>query len=445
MTKISIIGAGTMQFVRALVADITTYPELDGCTVCLMDINPDRLEMSRKLADRIVVQQRSNVRIEVTTDRVEALKGADYVMTTFQIGGLDAVEQDIYIPEKYGVSQCVGDTMGPGGIFRGLRTIPVLMDICRDMERHCPDAMLLQYCNPMAVNMWAIAEAFPQIKMAGLCHSIQGTSRMMANWIDAPYQEITFKAAGINHMAWFLEFKWNGKDAYPLLWEAMKRPELYAKEPVRIDLARHAGIFMTESSGHLSEYLPWFRNTPENIEECVVSKFTDPGADWLDWGRTGGFLKFAKRDLETAPARRAKWISGEVPVPVERSVEYGPAIVAAVESNQPFVFYGNVLNTGLITNLPQGSCVEVPVVVDRHGFRPTHAGTLPPHLAALNMTNVIVQELTVRASQSGDPLLLRNAMALDPIVAANLNLDQIDAMTTEMLEANKQWLPQFKL
>lgn len=442
MPKISIIGAGTMQFVRALVADVTTYPELDGCEICLMDINAERLAMSKALADRIIEQQHSRCVITATTDRAEALKGAGYVMTTFQIGGLPGAEADIRIPEKYGVSQCVGDTLGPGGIFRGLRTIPVLLDICRDMQEICPDAILLQYCNPMAINMWAVADAFPQMKMAGLCHSIPGTSRLMAHWIGAPYEEITFRAAGINHMAWFLEFKWNGQDAYPLLWEAVGNPEVYGKEPVRIDVARHVGCFMTESSGHLSEYLPWFRNTPAHIED-LVAKFTDPGADWLDWGRTGGYLKFCYRELETAPARRAKWISGEVPVPVERSVEYGPAIVAAVETNQPLVFYGNVKNTGLIPNLPQGCCVEVPVVVDRHGFRPTHAGALPPHLAALNTTNILVQELTVRGSQAGDRDLIRHAVSLDPVVAATCSLPDIEAMTRELFEAHSRWLPQF--
>lgn len=442
MPKIAIIGAGTMQFVRALVADITTYPELEGAEVCLMDINPERLAMSKALADRIILQQNSKCVITTTTDRKEALTGARYVMITFQIGGLSAVEADIRIPEKYGVSQCVGDTMGPGGIFRGLRTIPVLIDVARDMEAICPDAILLQYCNPMAINMWALQDEFPGMKMAGLCHSIQGTSRMMARWIGAPYDEITFRAAGINHMAWFLEFKWNGKDAYPLLREAVKNPELYGKEPVRIDMLRHVGVFMTESSGHLSEYLPWYRNAEEHIAD-LVAKFTDPGADWLDWGRTAGYLKFCYRELETAPARRAKWISGEVPVPVDRSVEYGPAIVAAVETNQPLVFYGNVKNTGLIPNLADGCCVEVPVVVDRHGFRPTHAGALPPHLAALNTTNIIVQELTVRGSQTGDRDLIRNAMALDPVVATRLSLSEVDALTREMFEAHERWLPQF--
>jgi alpha-galactosidase len=443
MPKIAIIGAGTMQFVRALVADITTYPELAGAEVCLMDISPERLDMSKRLADRIILQQQSNVKITTTTDRVEALKGAQYVMITFQIGGLAAVEDDIRIPEKYGVSQCVGDTMGPGGIFRGLRTVPVLIDVARDMEKYCPDAILLQYCNPMAINMWALQEAVPGLKMAGLCHSIPGASRMMASWIGAPYEEITFTAAGINHMAWFLEFKWNGQDAYPLLWKAMEDPANYAKEPVRIDMARHVGYFMTESSGHLSEYLPWFRNSERHIDE-LVAKFTDPGADWLDWGRTGGYLKFCHRELETAPARRLRWINGEVPVPVERSVEYGPAIVAAVEANQPLVFYGNVLNTGLIDNLAPGSCVEVPVVVDRHGFRPTHVGKLPPHLAALNTTNIIVQELTARGSQTGDRDLIRNAIALDPVTSSVLSLSEIDAMTNEMFAANERWLPQFK-
>ncbi len=442
MPKITIIGAGTMAFIKALVGDITTYPELDGCEICLMDISADRLDMSVRLAKKILEQEQSRCTITATTDRRESLQGADYVLTTFQVGGLSAYEQDIAIPEQYGVSQCVGDTLNPGGIFRGLRHIPVLQAIAQDMEAICPDAYLLQYANPMAINMWAISESSPGIKAVGLCHSIQGTSRLMARWIGAPYEEISFQAAGINHMAWFLEFKWKGKDAYPLLWQALKDPAIYGKEPVRIDMARHVGYFMTESSGHLSEYLPWFRKRPDLMEE-LVGKFTDPGADWLDWGRGGGYYRHCIRELETAPPRRAKWINGEVPIPVERSVEYGPAIIAAVETNRPFVFNGNVRNTGLITNLPQGACVEVPIVVDRNGMRPCYVGDLPPHLAAINTTNILAQGLTVKGSLSGDRDLIRHAVALDPLTAAACSLSEIRKMTDELFEAHARFLPQF--
>ncbi|MGE5673009.1 MAG: alpha-glucosidase/alpha-galactosidase [Mycobacterium leprae] len=444
MPKITLIGAGSMTFAKNLIGDIISYPELAGAEICLMDINPERLQMSVQLGELLMSQKGGNqCTIFPTTDRRAALKGAHYVITAFQAGGLKAYEKDIEIPAKYGVSQCVGDTLNPGGIFRGLRTIPVMQAIAREMAELCPDAVLLQYNNPMAISTWGTYASAPDLKVVGLCHSVQGTAQMLADWIGAPMEQVSYRCAGINHMAWFLEYKWQGKDAYPLIREAVKDPVRYGKEPIRIDLLRHFGYFVTESSGHASEYNPWFRKRPEVLAQ-TVAKFTDPGHDWLDWGRGGGYLKHCYRELEMLPPRRERWIKGEEPVPFKRSHEYGIQIIHAMETNTPTTIYGNVRNTGLVTNLPADACVEVPVLVDGTGLRPIYVGNLPPQLAALNRTNVGAQELAVTGSLLGDRELVKLALAMDPLTGAVCSLDEIEAMTRELFEAHAQWLPQFQ-
>lgn len=441
MPKITMIGAGSMVFAKNLIGDILSYPELDGSVISLMDIDPARLEMSASLARQMVAQQRSRCRIEATLDRREALAGANYVIIAIQVGGLDAYEQDIEIPRRYGVEQCVGDTLNPGGIFRGLRTIPVLQSICRDMEELCPDALMLQYSNPMCINMWAIAESSP-IRAVGLCHSVQGTSEMLARFIGAPYNEVSFRCAGINHMAWFTEFSWNGEDAYPLIHKAADDPVIYGSEPVRFDMLRHLGYFVTESSGHASEYNPWFRKRPDLLEQTIAT-FTQPNYHWVNWGRTGGYLNHCKKRLDEFGGKLERWLSGAEAIPISRSHEYGIQIIHSMETNTLRLVHGNVPNTGLITNLPQGCCVEVPTLVDKTGLRPTYIGALPPQLAALNRTNTNVQELAVQGSLRGDRDLIRHALMMDPLTAAVCSLDQIEAMTKELFAAHQQWLPQF--
>src|SRR5919112_5305057 len=297
MTKITFIGAGSLVFTRNLCSDILLTPVLRECTISLMDIDPGRLSQSRDLVQAIIDQRRLKARLEATTDQREAVRDADYVVTTFQEGGLKAYDLDIEIPKRYGVKQCVGDTLGPGGVFRALRTIPVLLGLCRDMDRVAPDALLLNYVNPMAANCWAVdaATARPQI---GLCHSVQDTSKMLAEWVGVPYEEVAYLCAGINHQAFFLRFSRDGEDLYPAIKEAAQREDAKSREPVRIELMEHFGYFVTESSGHASEYVPYFRKNSQTVEEDLVPRFTDERNHWYDYGRTGGYLRHCISWLE---------------------------------------------------------------------------------------------------------------------------------------------------
>jgi alpha-galactosidase len=407
-----------------------------------MDIDPRRLGQAETLVQSIVDRRGLSARVEATTDRREAVNGADYVGTTFQQGGLEAYALDIEIPERYGVGQCVGDTLGPGGVFRSLRTIPVLIGLCEDMDDLAPDALLLNYVNPMAANCWAvdIATGRPHV---GLCHSVQGTSEMLARWVGIPYEETVSLCAGINHQAWFLEFRRGDEDLYPLIWQAIERPEVYGQEPVRIDLMKHFGYFVTESSGHASEYVPYFRKTALMIEEELAPRFENEHDRWFDFGRTGGYLRHCYERQRSAAGEYNELIEGVQPLPSERSHEYGCVILEAMETNRPARVNGNVPNLGLIDNLPQGCCVEVPCLVDGNGIQPTKVGWLPPQLAGLNRTQVSVQELIVEAALTGDVEAVYHAVSLDPLTGAVCTLPQIRAMVGEMLEAQSRWLPQF--
>jgi alpha-galactosidase len=442
MPKITLIGAGSVVFTRNLSSDILLTPALQESTIALMDIDPERLAQARDLVQAIIDQRGLKAQVEATTDRREAVRDADYVITTFQQGGLDAYALDIEIPQRYGVEQCVGDTLGPGGVFRGLRTIPVLIDLCHDMDDLAPDALLLNYVNPMAANCWAVdvATGRPHV---GLCHSVQGTSEMLAQWIGVPYDEVIYLCAGINHQAWFLEFRRGKEDLYPLIWQAIERPEVYAQEPVRIELMKHFGYFVTESSGHASEYLPYFRKNAQMVNEDLVPRFTDNVNHWFDFGRTGGYLRFCIRWFEETQEFYRNLLEGVKDLPTERTHEYGSYIIEAMETNQPVRINGNVPNWGLIDNLPQGCCVEVPCLVDGNGIQPTAIGALPTQLAALNRTNVNVQELIVEAALTGDTEAVYHAVMLDPLTAAVCTLPQIRSMVDELLAAQSQWLPQF--
>ena len=440
MPKITFIGAGSLVFTRNLCSDILLAPALQGSTIALMDIDPIRLEQARAIVQAMVDQRKLKARVVATTDRRAAVKGADYVITTFQQGGLDAYKLDIAIPQKYGVEQCVGDTLGPGGVFRALRTIPVLLDLCEEMDLSAPEALLLNYVNPMAANCWAVADGSGRPHV-GLCHSVQGTSEMLARWIDAPYDEVNFVCAGINHQAFFLEFRRGNEDVYHLLRGAITRPEVIAEEPVRTDLMKYFGYFVTESSGHASEYAPYFRKTARMVNEELAPRFTDPVNHWFDFGRTGGYLRHCLHRLEQFQSDYDEIVGGEFPT--ARSHEYGSRIIEAMETNKPAVIAGNVPNTGLITNLPAGCCVEVPCLVNASGVQPTFIGNLPPQLAALNRTNINVQSLIVEAALSGDTDAVYHAVMLDPLTAAVCTLPQIHALVTEMLDAQEQWLPEF--
>jgi alpha-galactosidase len=443
MPKITFIGAGSVVFTRNLCNDILLTPALQNSTIALMDIDERRLAQARDLVQALIDRRGVRAKVEATTDRRIAVRGADYVITTFQQGGLEAYAQDIEIPQRYGVEQCVGDTLGPGGVFRALRTIPVLIELGREMDELAPDALLLNYVNPMAANSWAFDRATGRPHV-GLCHSVQGTSEMLAQWIEAPYDEVVYRCAGINHQAFFLEFRQGAENLYPRIWQAIERPEIDAQEPVRIDIMKHFGYFVTESSGHASEYMPYFRKTVQMIDEALVPRFTDHVNHWFDFGRTGGYLRHCISRLETAQHEFDELIAGTRELRATRSHEYGSAIMEAIETNRPARINGNVPNRDLIPRLPPGCCVEVPCLVDKNGLQPTHIGALPPNLAALMQTNINVQSLTVEAALTCQREHIYHAAMLDPHTAAQLTLDEIWSLVDELLDAHREWLPEYQ-
>jgi alpha-galactosidase len=441
MAKITFIGAGSLVFTRNLCSDILLSPALRDNTITLMDIDSSRLEQSRQIVQAIGEKRKLPAVIEATTDRAKAIADADYVITTFQQGGLEAYEFDIEIPRKYGVEQCVGDTLGPGGIFRALRTIPILLDVCSELDKLAPDALLLNYVNPMAAICWAVSAASGR-PFVGLCHSVQHTSEMLARWISVPHNEVRFLCAGINHQAFFLEFRTCEQDLYPLIREAIQRPQVYGEEPVRIELMKHFGYFVTESSGHASEYSPYFRKSAGMVEEELVPKFTEKVNDWLDFGRTGGYLRHCRSRLESFQKEQEEILTSDPPS--ERTHEYGSYIIEAIETDHPIRINGNVTNTGLIGSLPEGCCVEVPCLVDGNGIQPTRVAKFPAQLAALNRTNVNVQELIVEAALTGKREAVYHAAMLDPLTAAVCTLDEIRRMVDELFEAQKDWIGKIK-
>ncbi len=442
MPKITFIGAGSLVFTRHLCNDILLTPALQESEIVLMDIDPQRLEMVKSIVKTLVEKRGGKAKVSATLDRRAALSGTDYVITTFQQGGLEAYKLDIEIPGRHGVGQCVGDTLGPGGVFRALRTIPVLLDICDELDDVAPEALLLNYVNPMAANCWAIniGSGRPHV---GLCHSVQGTSEMLARWAGVPYHQVQFLCAGINHQAWFLDFRFRGEDLYPKLWQAIDQEGPLAEEPVRIELMKYFGYFVTESSGHASEYLPYFRKSADIIEKDLIPRFRDPRNAWYGLGGTGGYLRYCLERREKFQEEYEDVAAGNIPLTEERTHEYGTYIMEAMETDQPTRVNGNVPNRGLIRNLPEGRCVEVPCLVDANGVQPTYVGDLPTQLAALNRTNINVQELVVEAGLSGKPDAVYHAVMLDPLTAAVCTLPQIHTMVAEMFEAQRQWLPQF--
>ena len=438
MTKIAFIGAGSLGFTRGLVRDILTFPLLQDATLALMDIDAERLEFAQKSVQRIVDMGGYPARVEATLNRAEALTGADAVLCTILAGGTEVWRHDIEIPKKHGVDTNIGDTRGPSGIFRALRTIPVMLDIVHDMERYCPNAILLNYTNPMAMLCRAMQrETF--IRLTGLCHSVQGTAMMLADWIGAPCEQVTYTCAGINHQAWYLRFEWNGKDAYPLIRQAVTtRPEIYNEEIVRNEMFLHLDYYVTESSGHNSEYNWWFRKRPDLIE-----RYCTHGTGWNP-GEYAYILKEYQQAESTWKEEARRWFALDTPISLEREQEYAAYIINAWKGGEVFGFNGNVPNTGLITNLPQGVCVEVPIFVDKARFHPVHVGALPQQCVTLTHVSVMVEEMAVEAALTGNPRLVFQAIAHDPLTAAVLSLAEIKGMVNDMLQKNRDYLPQFK-
>ncbi len=435
MAKMAFIGAGSIGFTRGLIRDILTFPLLKDATISLMDVDRERLEFAKKSVERIVSAGKYPAKIEATMDRKKALKGADAVLCTILAGGVNVWRHDIEIPKKYGVDINVGDTRGPAGIFRALRTIPVMLDICRDIEKQCPNAILLNYTNPMAMLCRAM-QSKTAVKVSGLCHSVQGTAEMLAKWIGADMNRITYLCAGINHQAWFLEFKKDGKDAYPLIRKAMKKKEVYQHELVRNEMLLALGYYVTESSGHNSEYNWWFRKRPDLIEKyCTHSTGWNPGV-------YAYILKYYLDRENTWKDDIKKWM--EEPVDLKRGLEYAASIINAYMGGAPYMFNGNVPNDGIITNLPKDVCVEVPVLADKKGFKAIHVGTLPPQCAALNNISVAVEEMAVEGALTGNAEMVFHAICYDPLTASVLSLAEIRKMVEKMFEKNKPHLPQFK-
>ncbi|NLW51261.1 MAG: alpha-galactosidase [Candidatus Brocadiaceae bacterium] len=437
MAKIAFIGAGSFGFTRGLVRDILTFPLLKDATLSLMDVNTERLDFARRAVQAIADKGQYPARIEATMDRREALQGADAVVCTILAGGVNVWRHDIEIPKKYGVDTNIGDTRSVSGIFRALRTIPEMLAICRDMEELCPDALLLNYTNPMAMLCRAMQRE-STIQATGLCHSVQGTAGMLARWIRTPMDRIDYVCAGINHQAWYVRFEKDGKDAYPLIRRALRKPEIYNEEQVRNEMFLALGYYVTESSGHNSEYNWWFRKRPDLIE-----KYCTHGTGWNPGEYAYILNEYASRQ-KTWKKQVREWFRKGAPISLERGHEYAAAIINARVGGEPFEFNGNVPNTGIIPNLPEGACVEVPVVANRRGINAFHVGPLPPQCAALNNISIAVEEMAVEAALTGDPTLLYQAICYDPLTAAVLSLAEIKDMTREMLKRNRRYLPQFK-
>jgi alpha-galactosidase len=437
MRKIAFIGAGSFGFTRTLVKDILTFPALSDCTIALMDINPERLAAITKAVEKIVEKGKYAAKVISTTNRAEALEGADGVVCTILSGGVQVWRHDIEIPKKYGIDINVGDTRGPAGIFRALRTIPDMLDICKDIEKYCPDAVFLNYTNPMAMLVRAM-QGQSKVNVTGLCHSVQGTAEMLAKWIGAPMEEITYRCAGINHQAFYLDYKWNGKDAYPLIREAMKKPDIYNQEIVRNEMFLHLDYYVTESSGHNSEYNAWFRKRPDLIE-----KYCTHGTGWNPGHYAYILDEYLKRE-DTWKNEIIEWLAKD-DINLSRGHEYAAYIFnATIGDGTLFEFNGNVRNFGLIDNLPEGCCVEVPVLASKRGLDPMHVGPLPDHLAVLVNTSARCEELAVEGAITGDPRKIYHAVCFDPLTSSVLSLAEIKSMVDEMFDTNRAYLPQFK-
>jgi len=424
--KITLIGAGSVVFAKSLLGDILQFPELSDSTLCLMDVDPQRLKVAEVMATKMIAALRVKAKVIATLDQRAAIRGARYVICTVQVGGYKpGTVIDFEIPRKYGLLQTIGDTLGVGGVFRGLRTIPVVTGIARDIaEVGAPGCLLLNYSNPMAMNCTAVARA-TGIPHVGLCHSVQGTSKQLAGYLGLPFEDITYRVAGINHMAFFLKFEYRGQDAYPLLFDLLKKPEFKA-DRVRFEMMRRTGYFVTESSEHQSEYVPYFIHHGEE----VLTKFEVPIDEYLR--RCESIIAtWKKTETELLGEDGAIKVGGQ-------SHEYGSFIIHSRETNTPRVIYGNVPNTWLIENLPRGACVELPVLVDAQGLQPTHIGNLPPQLAALCQTNINVQDLTVEAALTGRREHIYHAVMLDPHTATVLTLDKIWAMCDELIAAHQK-------
>jgi alpha-galactosidase len=428
--KIAMIGAGSVVFARHLLGDIMSWPEFKQPHIALMDINEDRLMVAERMAQKVAAAVEAEPLITAHKTRKPALDGADYVINTIQVGGFPATKLDFDIPEKYGLKQTIADTNGIGGIFRALRTMPVMVGIAKEMEEVCPHAIFINYANPMAMVCWAVLKA-TKIQTVGLCHSVQGTAHMLARFMGIPPEELVYSAAGINHMNFYLKLEHNGRDVYPKLRKAFDKPEVWEKEKVRGEVFRRLGYFVSESSEHFSEYVPWFI---KNDHPELIKRFSIPIREYIrrcEW--SDKYWKQSKKEMLS-----------KKPLTVHRSYEYCANILHAHQTGEPTVVYGNVLNKGLITNVQQNCCVEVPCLVDKNGIQPCFVGDLPPQLAAPIRNTVNLHELVIEAFFTGRKDHVYHAAMMDPHAAAELTIDQIYAMCDELLAAHGKAMPRLK-
>ena len=435
MRQITMIGAGSFLFTRGLVRDILTFPALQDTHFSLMDIDERRLAAVGRDVERIIREGKYPATVSVTTDRTKAIIGADAVIFTVLVGGTPVFRHDIEIPQKYGVNLNSGDTRGPGGIMRGLRTMPVLLDVCRDMEKYCPNAILLNYTNPMNILCKIVAES-TGVCCVGLCHSVQNTLARAAAWMQVPEAELDCFCAGLNHQAWLLKLTRNGEDMYPLLRKAIERPEVYSEDPVKCDTLRYLGYCSTEEGGQNSEYNPWFRKRPDLVKRYDHATGFNPGR----WAYEIEVYEEKDRKLYEM---LEQW--EREPLDLRRGKEYASGILNALIGDHTMVtFNGNVINRGCIQNLPYDACVEIPILASRRGLETIHVGSLPEQLAIVNNTNARCETLAAEGALEGDPRKIFYAIANDPLTAAVCSLDEIKAMTEEMLWQNRSYLPQFK-
>ena len=449
MAKIVIVGAGGVIFTQNFIRDILLDDELRKSRVVLMDINAERLGHAGKMAEIISGQFGRPFRPELTTDLRKAVRGADYVLTVFRVGTLEHQRLEYEIPAGYGVRQVVADTLGPGGVFRGLRTLKALFEVLDMMEQECPGAYLLNYVNPMSMNTIALSRRAKTVKVIGLCHSVQGTASRMAAWLKVPPEKLHFYAAGVNHQAFLLKLESEGRDLYPELRKCMDNPEFYNRDKVRFEIMRHFGYFPTESSGHGSEYNPYFRKRADLLEKfCSVTAPPDPDdrccVHLMSAGVSGASLTVCARLQERNEEKLRDLLSGKEKVEALPSMEYGVRIIGAMEKNQPFSANLNVMNNGLIPTLPPGACVEVPCLVDGSGVQGTHVGALPVQCAALNMTNINVQLLTIEAALTQKKEHIYQAAMLDPHTSAELPIDTIVKLCDDLIKAHGDMLPKYR-
>lgn len=431
MKKIVIIGAGSFNFTRAIARDIFTFPALADSRIVLVDLPEGEKYMaaSHKIIQKTIDQGGYAATVESTFDRREALKDADCVIITLRNDlTIESWAKDLEIPKKYGVDVTVGDTRGPSGIFRFMRSAPVFKSIAEDILELCPNALVLNYTNPMCMCTGYMRKL--GIEVIGLCHSVQGTSQMLAKWIGADMKDVTFKCFGVNHQAFFTEFKVNGEDAYPAIFKAIEDPEIYKKEAVRIEMMKGLGYFVTESSHHNSEYCAWFRKRQDLIDRYA------PG--------TYGFsIRTITNRNNTRDAEMEKILAQDT-ISLARGHEYAASIINAIMGDgEMFEFNGNIPNTGLITNLPDGAIVEVPIIASKKGLRPIWCGDLPRQIAALNNTTAQCESLAVEGLMAADKEMIYHAIVNDPLTAAVCSFEEIRRMTEEMFEANKDALPMF--